>query len=206
MSARPIPGPVQDVSHLPAFAFGHRMPIWWGTLGFMVIEGSAFVMTVAAYFYIATQNLDWPMSSPPPHLTWGTALLGLFLVSELPNAWVKRAARRMDVHAVRIGVAIMTLIGLAAIGLRALEFTMLNCRWDTNAYGSIVWALMFLHTVHIVTDVGETIVIALMVYFGPLDARRLVDVDENAEYWDFVVLSWIPLYGVLYWAPRWLAA
>jgi cytochrome c oxidase subunit III len=198
-------GPVRDVSGLSTVAFGHRMPIWWGTLGFMVIEGTGFVMAVAAYFYLASQNPDWPMGNTPPGLTWGTTLLGWLLISEVPNIWVKRVARRYDVRATRIGVGLMALAGLVALGIRAQEFTTLNCRWDTNAYGSIVWALMFLHTMHIVTDVAETCVMAGMTVAAPLDARRFVDVVENAEYWDFVVLTWIPIYTVLYWAPRWLA-
>jgi cytochrome c oxidase subunit III len=197
--------PVKDVGHLPTVAFGHRMPIWWGTLGFMVIEGTAFVMAVAAYFYLASQNADWPMGNTSPQPIWGTSLLGWLLVSELPNFWVKRVARRYDVRGTRIAVVVMGLIGLVAIGIRALEFGTLNCRWDTNAYGSIVWALMFLHTMHIVADVAETWVMAAMTLLAPLDARRFVDVVENAEYWDFVVFSWIPIYAVLYWAPGWLA-
>jgi hypothetical protein len=32
----------------------------------------------------------------------------------------------------------------------------------------------------------------------------MVDINENAIYWDFVILSWIPVYLVVYWAPRWL--
>ena len=38
----------------PRWAFGHRMPIWWGTLGFMVIEGTGFVMAGGRVF------LFWP--------------------------------------------------------------------------------------------------------------------------------------------------
>jgi heme/copper-type cytochrome/quinol oxidase subunit 3 len=34
--------------------------------------------------------------------------------------------------------------------------------------------------------------------------RRFVDVAENSFYWNFVVLTWIPIYLVLYWSPRWL--
>ena len=30
---------VDDVAHLPDSAFGHRDLMWWGTVGFMVIEG-----------------------------------------------------------------------------------------------------------------------------------------------------------------------
>ena len=34
--------------------------------------------------------------------------------------------------------------------------------------------------------------------------RRFVDVAENAIYWNFVVIAWIPIYALLYFAPRWL--
>ncbi|HYZ61746.1 MAG TPA: cytochrome C oxidase subunit III [Acetobacteraceae bacterium] len=196
--------PTLDVSALPRVAFGHRQPIWWGTIAYMVIEGTGFVMAVAAYFYLAGQNPDWPMAKPPS-LIWGSLLLVFLLATEIPNFVVKKVAKRYDLRGVRILVSVMAGLGLVAIGIRALEFTTLNVRWDTNAYGSIVWALMFLHTMHIVTDVAETCVIAAMLFITPPDGRRFVDVDENAEYWDFVVLSWIPVYLVLYWAPRWLA-
>jgi hypothetical protein len=34
------------------------------------------------------------------------------------------------------------------------------------------------------------------------EGRRFSDVDDNAFYWDFVVISWLPLYFILYWFPR----
>jgi heme/copper-type cytochrome/quinol oxidase subunit 3 len=37
---------------------------------------------------------------------------------------------------------------------------------------------------------------------GPLEGKRFVDVSENALYWYFVVLSWLPIYAVIYWAAR----
>lgn len=170
----------------------------------MGIEATGFLVAVAAYFYLAGQNQNWPMGDPP-RLLYGTALAALLVLSEVPNVWVKRVAKRQDLPRARLGVVLMAGIGLAAIGLRAFEFGALNVGWDTNAYGSIVWALLFLHTSHIVVDVAETCVIAAMLFIGPVDARRMVDVDENAEYWDFVVLTWLPVYAVIYWAPRWLA-
>jgi heme/copper-type cytochrome/quinol oxidase subunit 3 len=33
--------------------------------------------------------------------------------------------------------------------------------------------------------------------------RRYTDVEDNAVYWDFVVLSWLPIYVLIYWVPRW---
>jgi heme/copper-type cytochrome/quinol oxidase subunit 3 len=41
-----------------------------------------------------------------------------------------------------------------------------------------------------------------MVFFGPMDEHRFVDVSENSLYWYFVVLTWLPIYGFIYFAPR----
>ena len=39
-------------------------------------------------------------------------------------------------------------------------------------------------------------------FIGPVEEQRFVDVEENALYWYFVVLAWLPIYAVIYWAPR----
>lgn len=197
--------PVRDVSGLPTYAFGPRVPLWWGTLGFMVIEGLGFVFAIGAYLYLAGQNASWPLN-PAPGLLWSGLFTALLLLSEIPNTLVKRWAKELKLQHVRLGVGLMALIGLAAIGLRGLELTALNTRWDWNAYGSIVWALIVLHTAHLITDVLETVVIWVMLLVEPVDGRRFVDVTENQEYWDFVVLAWLPVYATVYWAPRWIGA
>jgi heme/copper-type cytochrome/quinol oxidase subunit 3 len=191
----------RDVRHLPVYALEHRMPIWWGTMGFMVIEGSGFLMAIAAYFYLASQNPDWPITPTLPDPTIGGALALYLIATEVPNFWIKRVIRRFDLRKVRIGMIVMSLLGIGALGFRAFEFAALNCRWDMNAFGSIIWALLFLHTTHIVVDVAETCIMTVMMFVGPLDGRRFVDLIENAEYWDFVVLTWIPVYVVIYWVP-----
>jgi cytochrome c oxidase subunit III len=33
--------------------------------------------------------------------------------------------------------------------------------------------------------------------------RRFSDVSDNAFYWYFVVATWLPLYVLIYWVPRW---
>jgi cytochrome c oxidase subunit 3 len=44
--------------------------------------------------------------------------------------------------------------------------------------------------------------LVVLMFTGPVEGRRHVDVAENAMYWYFVVYSWIPIYAVLYWMPR----
>ena len=48
-----------DVSALPNHAFGHQGLIWWGTVGFMVIEGSMFVIGLVVYFYLRLKAVSY---------------------------------------------------------------------------------------------------------------------------------------------------
>jgi cytochrome c oxidase subunit I+III len=190
-----------DVSHLPSYKFGHHSLMWWGTFGMIAIEGTVFAMAIAAYFYLWSQAGTWPMSEPPD-LLWGTLNVALLLASIWPNHWTKRAGEDGDERKIRIGLLVCLGFGLALLAIRAVEFRHLNVGWDTNAYGSIVWVLLSLHTVHLATDVYDTGVLAAVFRRPPVEGKRHVDVSENGLYWYFVVYTWLPIYAVLYWAPR----
>jgi cytochrome c oxidase subunit 3 len=197
-----VPARALDVSGLPSYKYGHHSLIWWGTMGLIAIEGMAFVLTIAAYFYLWSQARTWPLSAPPPDLLWGTLNIVILLVSILPNHWTKRAAEDGNERRIKIGLAVCVAFGVVLLGIRALEFNALNVRWDGNAYGSVVWVLLGLHTVHLLTDVYDTAVLAAVFLVGHVEGKRHVDASDNAMYWYFVVYSWIPIYLVIYWMPR----
>ncbi len=195
---------VLDVSALREYSFGHHGLIWWGTVGFMVIEGSMFVMAAVTYFYLRTRVTGWPPAAPDPALAFGTLNTVILLASIVPNQMVKKAAEAMDLARVRRLLPIALVFGVAFLIVRAFEFGALNVRWDANAYGSIVWFLMGLHTAHLLTDVVESGVLTALMFTRHAEPKRMVDVAENSLYWYFVVLAWIPIYAVVYLAPRWL--
>jgi cytochrome c oxidase subunit 3 len=195
-------GEALDVSQLASYGFGHRSLMWWGTLGVIAIEGMVFALMVATYIYLRSQADEWPLGVPPPDLRWGTLNTLILLASCIPNQWTKKAAERHDLRRVRIGMLVCLAFGVAFIIVRVLEFGTLNCRWDTNAYGSAVWTLLGLHSTHLITDFADSAVLAVLMFTGPLEGRRFVDVAENAMYWNFVVLAWLPIYAVIYWLPR----
>ncbi|GAA4330420.1 cytochrome c oxidase subunit 3 [Pigmentiphaga soli] len=201
-SAAPDGVPAIDVSALPNYAFGHRSLLWWGTFGLIAIEGTVFALTVVAYFYLRSRAPQWPLNGVPPALLWGTVNTLVMLVSLVPNQWAKRAAEAHRLREVRIALVICMAFSFAFLGVRVLEFQSLNVRWDTDAYGSIVWLLLGLHTVHLLTDTYDSGVLTVLMFTGPLEGRRMADVNENAVYWYFVVLSWLAIYAVIYVAPR----
>ena len=142
------------------------------------------------------------MDSPPPDLWPGTALLVVLVLSVVPNMWTKRVALAEDLGKTRIGLVVMSAIGVVALVLRAFEFAHTRVRWDADAYGSIVWFVLGLHTTHIATDLGDTIVLAALMFTRHGRGRRFSDVTDNCFYWNFVVVTWIPLYLMLDWTPR----
>ena len=195
---------VINVERMPRFAFGHRSILWWATVGLIAIEGTMFALVMASYLYIKGRNAHWAPGVLPPDLGWGTLNTVVLLASCIPNQLAKNAAEQMNLRKVQLWMVVCLVFAAAFNVIRIFEFRHLNVWWDTNAYGSVVWTLLGFHTTHIVTDFVDSAVLAVVMFTGPLEERRFVDVSENAFYWYFVVLSWIPIYVVLYWVPRWL--
>jgi cytochrome c oxidase subunit III len=194
---------VADLSRLPLHGMGSASVTWWGTLAFMLIEATGFALAIAVYLYLMSLAATWPIDAPRPNLLPGTLLTVMLVASVVPNYLISQWAERQDLRKVQIGMVVMSMLGIAPLVVRGFEFPALNVDWDSNAYGSIVWILLGLHTTHIITDLADTVVLAALMFTRHADnPRRFGDVQDNAMYWNFVVVAWLPLYGCIYWIPR----
>ena len=194
---------VEDVSALPTYSFGATMTTWWGTLGFCALEGMGFALAIGAYLYLVQVNPQWPLADAPPNHWPGTILTLILLLSIWPNLEAERRAREENLPRVQRYLVIMSVVGVVLVAIRFYEFANLNVRWDQNAYGSITWIILGLHAAHILTDVGDTVVLTALMFTRHAHGKRFSDVEDNAFYWYFVVGSWLPLYILIYWVPRW---
>ena len=191
-----------DVSHLPDYAFGHRNIMWWGGASFMAIEGMMFALLIVSYVYLKGRSPEWPPGYFAPILFWGTLNTAVLLASSVPNHLAKKAAERMDLQGLRLWLGVAIIFGLAFCAIRIFEFGALNVWWDSNAYGSIVWVLLGFHTTHLVTDLIDSVALMALLFTGPMEESHFVDAAENALYWHYVVLAWLPVYVFIYLAPR----
>jgi heme/copper-type cytochrome/quinol oxidase subunit 3 len=193
-----------DVEDLPTTKFGPSSLTWWGIIGFMVIEGAFFALAFAAYFFIMGHEQGWPPEGrQAPNLLAGTLFTIVILASEPLNTRIKRAANAGDVPTMRRLLPLMVGVGVTLLIIRGFEFNSLNCRWTDDAYSSIIWAILFLHTTHLLTDWGDTAVLTALIYTPvAYETRKQVDVDENSLYWRYVWLLWIPIYLMIYWVTR----
>jgi len=192
-----------NVSHLPSVAFGSRDPLWWGVMGFILIEVTILAIGIVSYFYLRTLAPLWP--PPPtalPALLLPTVNMLLMLVSVVPMYWVDRAARRKERRGVQIGLVLCVVMGLGFSVLRGFEFRAVHTQWDSHAYGSVVWTLLGLHTLDLVAEVLETMLLMAFALTGPMTDHLFLDISDSAPFWYFVAAIWVPIYAVLYVVPR----
>jgi cytochrome c oxidase subunit 3 len=193
---------VGTVADLPTTTFGHRSAMWWGTLGFIVIEGSTLLIGAISYVYLR-KNFS---SLPPervlrPALTAATVQAALMVLSNVPMVLVDKAARRLDLRSVRLGMVVVSVLAVLMCVVRALEFQALNVRWDSNAYGSAAWGVLTIHTTLLVLETVETLVFTVLLFSPNLEQRDLSGASDNALYWYFMTLSWIPLAAIVFLLP-----
>ncbi|HEV3051253.1 MAG TPA: cytochrome c oxidase subunit 3 [Longimicrobium sp.] len=197
------PRRVLDVSGLTTVPFGSRSLLWWGTVGFMVIEGFTLLLMAASYFYLRTNEFDWPPGrTPNPELLIPTINTVLLLLVIVPMMGVAKAASRMDRRGVVRGLLIATALSIPVNVLRWFELLALGARWDAHAYASAAWGLVVLHSTLVIVDVFETGTLAALFLMGKAKRKHYPDAKDAAEYQYFLSLIWVPVYVIVYWMPR----
>jgi heme/copper-type cytochrome/quinol oxidase subunit 3 len=185
-------------------AFGYHPPGWWGNRLVIFVEGAAFATLAAAYFYIWTNFAARPPArAQPPDLGVSSVDLLVLVVSAAPFWNAARLARRQE-RPVLVGVwlTLGVLLGIAAIVLRVFEFPALHTRFGSNVYGSITWTILAVHLAHLVAGTLQTLLIALVMFVGPVEQKHYTDAGVVAVYWYFIVISWVALFTIVFITPR----
>jgi cytochrome c oxidase subunit III len=200
-----------DVSELPTAVFDTRAPLWWGNLWGLVIETVVLGSLVAAYFTLPMTMSPFPPAqvnhypinyNTEPDLTIPIINLIVLLLSLIPGVLLDLSARRRDERSVLILLPVTFLFTAAAIVLRFYEFDSLYFRWDDNAYGSVTWAILGMHLIHLFVMATEDIYEFTWVYRRGLDPKAADEITVTAVYWYWVVAVWVVLFAIVYLGPR----
>lgn len=195
--------PTIDVRRLPEYSHGTEGPLWWGMMGMIAIETAVFSALVASYFYLKSQSETWPLGGyGDPDLLLPTINTLVLIASSLVMHWADKGAEKDDQRRLRIGMLGATALAVVFLVLKVVEYSDAPYRWDTNAYGSIVWTIIGFHSAHVLVLLMKSSIVATLAMRGFFTPRRRLGVIINGLYWHFVVAVWVPLYFVLYWSPR----
>ena len=191
------------VADLPSVTFGQRSLMWWGTLGFMVIEGWTIALLLVSYLYLRQSAGAWPPApSPSPSLVMPSINLGLMAVSIIPALLAARAGGRLDQPALKRWLLVLSIVAVAILVLRWWDFRSLLVRWDENAYGTAAWMVVGFHSSLLLLDVLDTLGLTLFYFLRRQPAKSFSDAADNSFYWYFTVGIWLPVYLIVYVGPR----
>jgi heme/copper-type cytochrome/quinol oxidase subunit 3 len=112
------------------------------------------------------------------------------------------SARRGNREGAKIGLVICAIVGFVALVLRGFEYSAVYFRWDSNAYGSIVWFMLGMHMLHLMILTTETVLLAIWIFRREFDMKHRVDIVTVGVYWYWVVAIWVVLYAIIYFTPR----
>lgn len=194
---------VIDASHLPTLVAGSRAPIWWGMVMLLAIESAVIGTLVTSYFYLRLGQPEWPPPGvDPPKLMLPTLNTMVLLASSVPMYLADHGISLGRTRQLFWGMLGAIALGLVFLVLKYVEYSAVDYRWDDHAYGSIVWLIIGFHSAHVISVMLKSVVVAVLAHRGFFSQRRLIGVQVNGLYWHFVVAIWVPLYLVIYWAPR----
>jgi cytochrome c oxidase subunit 3 len=200
-----MPQRTLDASRLPVFSISSDAPLWWGQVFLALVEGTMFCILIAMYFYIRLGMDMWP---PPgvqlPTRLMPTLCVALLLLSCIGSYVASEAAKRDDRRKIIIGLGLNLVLASTGMTMRAMDWRLWNFTWNTTAYGSVTWAILFLHTLDVVADMLFTLMLVLIIIAGKCGPKQRLGVHVDSVVWYFLVGIWIPMYVVVYWGPYFL--
>jgi cytochrome c oxidase subunit III len=164
---------------------------------FLAVVGALFALLISAYF-MRMSLADW-RALPKPTLLWINT--GVLMLASAALQWARSAADREDLEGVRTallaaGAATLAFMAGQAWAWRQLaDGGYLLAGNPANTFFYLITAAHALHLVGGLVALGRNI---LRAFGGGADPARLrLGVELCGMYWDFLLLMWLILFGLL---------
>jgi heme/copper-type cytochrome/quinol oxidase subunit 3 len=175
-----------------------KLGMWW----FLASEVMVFGGFVCCYilFRLASDGA-WAGMAAHVSTTIGAINTVVLLTSSLTMVLAGAAIEDEDREKVKRYLGLTVLLGVAFLGLKAVEYTTEISRGFTPISGnfwSFYFAMTGLHALHITGGIVANLVLYLMAVRGTLWTGKQQRVEYAGLYWHFVDVVWIFLFPLLY--------
>jgi cytochrome c oxidase subunit 3 len=187
----------------PADERASAAPLATGRLGMKILVlalSMLFAASILGYFVIRLRAPVWPPTGVPslPPALWISTLI--IVISSYTMQAAVRAVRADRQRALRIGMLLTTLLGVAFLVSQTLNWFVLvaaNLTARTNLYGFTFYMLTGLHAAHVVGGVIPLAVVTARAWRGRYSAAFHPGVEYSAIYWHFLAVVWVVLFTLL---------
>lgn len=176
---------------VPVKGEGRSTP-WWGMVCLIMTEGTIFAALIGSYFFYRAASKQWP---PPgieqPKLTLSIIMSFVLWGSSIPMLFAERGIKHGNQARLRLGLMAAWIMGAAFLGYSMKDFSELKFRWGENAYSSIYYTTVGLHTFHVFVGLVMSAVVQIKAWLGKFSEERHVTVQVYGMYWHFVDAVWL---------------
>jgi cytochrome c oxidase subunit 3 len=178
-------------------------PLATGRLGMKILVlalSMLFAASIMGYLVIRFRAPAWPPPGVPslPGTLWISTLI--IVISSFTMQAAVRAVRADRQRALRIGMLLTTLLGVAFLVSQTLNWFALvaaNLTSRTNLYGFTFFMLTGLHAAHVVGGVIPLAVVTARAFRGRYSSAYRPGVEYSAIYWHFLATVWLVLFALL---------
>jgi cytochrome c oxidase subunit III len=173
------------------------MPVAKIGLGVLLAAlGSLFALFISAYL-MRMQLADW-RPVPKPTLLWINT--GVLMLSSAALQWARGAADRRNLAGVKMGLlaaAGAALLFLAGQVFAWRQLTATGYALTVNPASSFFYLITALHGIHLVGGLVAMAGVGIRTWRGADPGRLRLSLDLCSMYWDFLLLMWLVLFGLL---------
>jgi cytochrome c oxidase subunit 3 len=173
-------------------------PLRFGTILFLASELMFFAGLFAAYFSLRAINDPWPPEGVELDLVLPSIATALLVVSSFTFVAGIHGLEAGDERRMRRWVVVSGGLGAVFLALQVYDWTRLDFAVDTDAYGTIFYAMTGFHALHVFAGL---LLMGVLLGRAAQGAYRTGDHSSAhaiGYYWHFVDVVWIGLFAVIY--------
>ncbi len=176
-------------------------PLVLGVVLFLASELMFFAALFASYYDLRANHPAWP--PPYAHLDVAEGSYGTFLLF-FASVVMVAATRAMDKRRIRAArwytvSAIIAAVGFCLLSVHGyLGYIGNGLTLQTNAYGSIFYALTGFHLLHVIVGIGVLVALLIAMRSPALRANHRAGAEAITYYWHFVFIVWIGIYTTIF--------
>jgi heme/copper-type cytochrome/quinol oxidase subunit 3 len=173
-----------------------KLGVWW----FLASEITVFGGLITSYIVVRLGGAGWGEAAAHLNFTLGLINTFVLLTSSLTVVLAFKAVEGKNPQRLRAFLGLTILLGLAFLGMKALEYTG-EIRHGFLPSSGIFWSFYYgmtgLHAAHVLGGI-----VALVLLFVSALGEKLKSTQHRVElvglYWHFVDIVWIFLFPLLY--------
>ena len=163
-----------------------------------------FIVTVVMIFasltsaYIVRQSEGNWLEFDLPQIFWYSS--GIILLSSLTLHWSYLSAKKDELSAVKTGMIITTILGVAFLVSQWYSWVALVDRdvyFVGNPAGSFLYVFTGLHAIHLISGVIFLIIVLISSFNYKVHSKNIVSLEMCMNYWHFLGGLWLYLFMFL---------